>query len=45
MVVLFFFPSLGDLSILFLDFIDFGNVDKGDVLLPVDLLEFEAFVD
>jgi hypothetical protein len=37
--------ALGHLRELFLDFIDFGEVDEDDVALPVDLLEFEAFVD
>ena len=44
-IVVFFLIAFGDLSIFFLDFIDFGNIDECNVLLSVDLLEFETFVD
>ena len=44
-VVVFFVVAFGDLGVLLFDLIDFGDVDEGDVLLPVDFLEFEALVD
>ena len=44
-VVLFLRMPFGDLLKLLLDLIDLGDIDKGDVLLPVDALELEAFVD
>lgn len=37
--------ALGHLCELFLDFIDFGEIDEDDVFLPVDFLKFEAAVD
>ena len=42
---MFFLVPFGDLSVLFLDFVNFRNVDKCNMFLSVDLLKFETLVD
>ena len=37
--------SLGDLGVLFLDFVDLGDVDECDVFLAIDFFEFKGLVD
>ena len=42
---MFFLVPFGDLSVLFLDFVNFRNVDKCNMFLSVDLLKFKTLVD
>ena len=44
-MVFFFLSATRYLSVFFLDFVNFRNIDQSYMLLSIDFLQFETFID